>query len=131
MTSNVTCIPRAAGAPDALSKLWTGISTLSSSAPATPTNYIILQVCPPNPSPICPPPYPCPHAANSRHHRLTCAAGLNTAVSVDVLGFFLEYNHEIWVYDCVLVETRKRVSLVFLSVLSGRIGGRSRARAGV
>ena len=130
MTSNVTCIPRAAGAPDALSKLWIGISTRSSSAPATRTDYIIFQACPPNPSPMCPPPCPCPHAANSRQHRLTCAAGLTTAVFVVVLGFYFEYNHEIWVYDCVLVETRKRVSLVFLSVLSGRIGGRSRARAG-
>ena len=131
MTSNVTCIPSAAGAPDALFMLEAGNSTRSSSAPATPTNYTILQACPPNPSPICPPPYPCPHAANSRQHRLTCAAGLTTAVFVVVLGFYFEYNHEIWVYDCVLVETRKRVRLVFLSVLSGRIGGRSRARAGV
>ena len=109
MTSNVTCIPSAAGAPDTLFKLWTGNSTRASSALATPTNYIIMEVCPPNPSPMCPPPYPCPPAANSRQHRLTCAAGLNTAVFVVVLGFYFEYNHEIWVYDCVLVETRKRV----------------------
>ena len=115
---------------EAISKLHTGISTRSSSAPATPTNYIILQVCPPNPSPMCPPPYPCPHAANSRQHRLTCAAGLNTAVSVDFLGFFLEYNHQPWLYDCLLFELRKRISSVFLSATSRRIGGRSRARAG-
>ena len=130
MTSNVTCIPSAAGAPDTLFKLWTGNSTRASSALATPTNYIIMEACPPNPSPMCPPPYPCPPAANSRQHCLTCAAGLTTAVSVVDLGFSLEYNHQFWVYDCVLVETRKRVCLVFLSVLSGRIGGRSRARAG-
>ena len=79
---------------------------------------------------MCPPPYPCPHAANSRQHRLTCAAGLNTAVSVDFLGFFLEYNHQLWLYDCLLCELRKRLCLAFLSATSRRIGGRLRARAG-
>ena len=49
---------------------------------------------------------------------------------MDVLDFSLEYKRDLGAYDWLLVNLRKGISSVFSSVVSRKIGERSRARVG-